>query len=389
MSSSLITFANLGKKENLRTTDVLPLIDTFYKAGILHQVMCQVNKGFYFKHTIPAIPTVLRYSIRIVEKLFRFSLSRRTMERLFDWCASQRLKDVDIVFLHAGHVLPRTIKKARARNMISVDITASAPLATNTELEKQEFAVLGLHNYTGHYMRLNKEISDGTMVDYIVAMSDFVKNEYIRWGFPADNIFIEPLDVDIKRFSPSGYTEKKDMPFRLLYLAYTQPLKGLHYLLDAWEAMRLPGAELMIVGGLADMPEELKERYSTRIKNNPHITWIPNAPKPEQYYAEASAFVFPSLTEGFGRVTIEAMACGLPVITTLHASGIVEEGVSGFVVPIRDAAALREKIEFLYHNPDKRIAMGNAARKAVENKKPFGEGMLDIYQKIMKKENRS
>jgi alpha-maltose-1-phosphate synthase len=99
--------------------------------------------------------------------------------------------------------------------------------------------------------------------------------------------------------------------------------------------------------------------------------------------------VFPSLTEGFGRVTLEAMACGIPVITTENARGIVEDGKTGFVVPIRDAKALAEKIQYLYDNREIASEMGRQARLAVEKKKPFGEAVYEIYQEILKREGKS
>ena len=171
----------------------------------------------------------------------------------------------------------------------------------------------------------------------------------------------------------------------MLYLAHTQPLKGLHYLLDAWESLGLPDAELVIIGELSEMPDELRKKYQERMQGDSRITWTAGTHTPEKYYHEASVLVFPSLTEGFGRVTIEAMACGLPVITTEHAPGIVEDGTTGFIVPIRDAQAIREKIEYLYLHPDAREQMGRSARKAVEDKKPFGEEVLEIYREILRR----
>ena len=97
--------------------------------------------------------------------------------------------------------------------------------------------------------------------------------------------------------------------------------------------------------------------------------------------------VFASLTEGFGRVTLEAMASGIPVVTTENARGIVEDGKTGFVVPIRDAEAIAEKIQYLYDHRDILKEMGKEARKAVENKKPFGKAVYEIYEEILKKEN--
>ena len=78
---------------------------------------------------------------------------------------------------------------------------------------------------------------------------------------------------------------------------------------------------------------------------------------------EADLFVLPSLEEGLARVMLEAMGCGLPIVATTNtgATDVVREGVEGFVVPIRDVEALREKIAYLYENPERREAMGRDA----------------------------
>jgi len=79
--------------------------------------------------------------------------------------------------------------------------------------------------------------------------------------------------------------------------------------------------------------------------------------------------VFPSLIEGMPLVVLEAMACGVPVITTAHGPGdIVRDGVDGFLVPIRDSEAIVQRLEQLYRNPELRAQMGrNAREQALRN----------------------
>jgi glycosyltransferase involved in cell wall biosynthesis len=75
-------------------------------------------------------------------------------------------------------------------------------------------------------------------------------------------------------------------------------------------------------------------------------------------------FVFPSLFEGYGLVLLEALAMGLPVITTPHTAGpdLIREGVEGFIVPIRDSAAIAAHLEFLHREPARRADMSHQAR---------------------------
>jgi glycosyltransferase involved in cell wall biosynthesis len=75
-------------------------------------------------------------------------------------------------------------------------------------------------------------------------------------------------------------------------------------------------------------------------------------------------FVFPSLFEGFGLVLLEAMARGLPIITTPNTAGpdLITDGVEGFIVPIRSASAIVEKLDLLRREPERRATMSESAR---------------------------
>jgi glycosyltransferase involved in cell wall biosynthesis len=84
-------------------------------------------------------------------------------------------------------------------------------------------------------------------------------------------------------------------------------------------------------------------------------------------FSQASVLVLPSIEDGFGQVIVQAMACGIPVIATTNTGGpdVITDGKDGFIVPIRDARAIGERLEYLYRNPEARAAMGRAALETV------------------------
>jgi glycosyltransferase involved in cell wall biosynthesis len=90
-------------------------------------------------------------------------------------------------------------------------------------------------------------------------------------------------------------------------------------------------------------------------------------------YGWADVLVLPSICEGSATVTYEAMACGLPVVSTPNTGSLVRHGVDGFVVPIRDATALQEKIELLCDDRALRSRMATSARERSK------EGSLGAY----------
>jgi glycosyltransferase involved in cell wall biosynthesis len=87
---------------------------------------------------------------------------------------------------------------------------------------------------------------------------------------------------------------------------------------------------------------------------------------PVPYYQNADFFVFPSLHEGSALVTYEALACGLPTITTRNAGSVVRDGREGYLVPIRSPEGLAAAMEALRQDQTSRRAMGIAARRRAQ-----------------------
>lgn len=150
-----------------------------------------------------------------------------------------------------------------------------------------------------------------------------------------------------------------DQKLRVLFVGSLGQRKGLSYLFAACRAVR-PAVTLTIIGRKPAEPCAVLDRELRDVR------WIPSCPH-QQILAEMAAhdvFVFPSLFEGFGLVLLEAMAMGLPVITTAHTAGpdLINEGVEGFIVPIRDSNAIAARLELLHREPARRAEMARAAR---------------------------
>ncbi|MBW4643772.1 MAG: glycosyltransferase family 4 protein [Goleter apudmare HA4340-LM2] len=208
--------------------------------------------------------------------------------------------------------------------------------------------------------KLRRKQQEIALADHIFVASSITQQSLLREGVSSDKITVIPYGAPIDYFQPQP---KLDKTFRALFVGRVGPRKGVHYLIKAWQELRLPQAELMLVGvnefpqsWLAQLPESV--RY---IPSVPHGTL-------NEYYSNANVFVFPSLVEGFGLVLLEAMACGIPVITTPNTAGpdIITDGVEGFIVPIRDVEALKEKLEWCDRHPVELAQMGRAARRQAE-----------------------
>jgi glycosyltransferase involved in cell wall biosynthesis len=163
------------------------------------------------------------------------------------------------------------------------------------------------------------------------------------------------LDVSAPERIRSARTEK----LRVLFVGSLGQRKGLSYLFDAVRKLG-SAVELTVIGSRPLTPCPALDQELARVR------WIASCSHRE-VLAEMAAndvFVFPSLFEGFGLVLLEAMAMGLPIITTPHTAGpdLITDGVEGFIVPIRSSQAITERLERLRLDPELRVAMSEQAR---------------------------
>ena len=196
------------------------------------------------------------------------------------------------------------------------------------------------------------------LADCILVGSSFVRRAFIEMGYDERKIAVAPYGVDTELFTP-GQTPRQDGVFRALFVGQIGQRKGMSYLFEAYRAFRRTDSELHIVGSHF-AGSEVYRPFCDLYRHTPNVArrQLP------AIYQEADVFVFPTLIEGMPLVVLEAMACGIPVITTSHGPGdIVRDGLDGFIVPIRDANAISARLEQLYRDPALREQMGRNARE--------------------------
>jgi glycosyltransferase involved in cell wall biosynthesis len=149
-----------------------------------------------------------------------------------------------------------------------------------------------------------------------------------------------------------------------LYVGRFWSGKGLDHLLDAYQELASDGdIHLLLVG---DGMQEAHLRRRCRDERIPGVLFPGFSQREElvRFYAAADVFVFPTLGDPFGQVVGEAASCGLPIISTSAAGEIrarIKDGVSGYIVPPANSAALLDRMRRLAHDPDQRTRMGKEA----------------------------
>lgn len=198
------------------------------------------------------------------------------------------------------------------------------------------------------------------LCDVIVVRSSFARRGFQQFQ-GSDKAVTLWAGVDENWFTPAA---KPPCVFRVCFVGRVELAKGVPYLLEAWKKLDLPNAELLLVGEVRPEMRALLNHYAS-----PSIKVVGRV-APQRIPAEyqrASLFVLPSVNEGLGRVMLEAMSCGLPVIGTdrTGAEDCVTEGKTGFVVPARNVDALADAILWCYRHPEDARGLGHAGRQAV------------------------
>ena len=176
------------------------------------------------------------------------------------------------------------------------------------------------------------------------------------------------MGVDISQFKK---IPKDDNIFRVFYAGNFSIRKGAMYLLKAIDGLKLKNFEFVINGHISSEVQDLIKPYSSRIK------FLGSRPFSELYkiYSQASVFVLPTIEDGFAKVITEAMACGVPVIATENCGSldVIDEGINGFIVPIRSSEEITKRILELYHDHELRDSMADSAYKKAHNYLTFND----------------
>jgi glycosyltransferase involved in cell wall biosynthesis len=146
-----------------------------------------------------------------------------------------------------------------------------------------------------------------------------------------------------------------------------EPLrKGYLYLLQAWKELAFPDAQLKIRSG----PDYRKYKVLAKlVDEQPNVSIIPYVPDISAFYAECDVFILPSVDDGFGMALFEAMANGVPSITTHNtgASELLVGGRDAIVIDAYSVQQIKQALQTLYESPDARERFAMAGQAAVSS----------------------
>ena len=301
---------------------------------------------------------------------------------LFDRHASRQITNHCDIFAGLSGCSLYSLRRARRLGAKTVLERGSSHMLYQRKILEEEYGQFGQRKEVVHPQVVERELTEYQEADFIAIPSQFVKQTFLQQGIAEEKLIHVPFGVDLTHFYPAP---KADDTFRIIHCGNISLRKGVHYLLQAFAELNLPGAELWLIGSLT---EEIKPFL--RKWGSPAIRHQGPFPERElyKYYSQSSVFCLASIEEGLAMVQVQAMACGLPVICTTNTGGadIVRDGQDGFIVPIRDVTALKEKLLYFYENPEVCAVMGESARRRVQagfSWSDYGNKMISAYQKIL------
>lgn len=295
----------------------------------------------------------------------------------FDQWVAKRLEPADVVVALSGYGL-YTRRVAKQMGALTVCDRGSSHILATNEILTEEFAKHGIP-YRGISKRLiDKELQEYAEADLIAIPSTFAYQTFISKSVSPNKLRKLPYGVDLSLFSP---IPKEDDVFRVIYVGQMSLRKGLPYLLEAVASLKTPRFELVLIGTLSPEIQPFFARYEGKFR------YLGALPRSElaYYYSQSSVFAIASVEEGLALVQAQAMACGLPVVATTNtgAEDLFTGGIEGFIVPIRDVQALRERVMYLYEHPSVRAKMAAAALervKAMRGWDSYGEKIIETYR---------
>lgn len=306
----------------------------------------------------PNNPNVIFRSLNI----FRYGKSALSLSLLFMSIALLRRGPFDILYCQFGTIGPsavslRQINPSNGKIVVSIrgyDVTSY------------------LKKHPGVYRLLFRE------GDLFLPVCEFLKERLIQEGCEGSKIVVHYDGIDCSKFAYLKRQRVSGEPIKVLTIARLVEKKGVAFAIEAVSRLLSKGEKIEYTVAGEGMLRENLQQLIVRMGIERQVRLIGSKTHEEVkvLLEESHVLVAPSLTsesgdqEGIPNVIKEAMASGLPVISTFH-SGIPElvtDGVSGLLVPERDAGSIADALEYLIRHPEMCNEMGQAGRRQVEQK---------------------
>jgi starch synthase len=233
-----------------------------------------------------------------------------------------------------------------------------------------------------HPWMVERGLAEYEAADAICVPSRFARRSFLDRGFDPDKVHLCSYGVDTSMFRPEP---RADARFRILFAGTVCIRKGIGYLFEALRPLiQSRAVELWLVGSTTPDGQAILDRNAGLfthhgVQPRSRLSW---------FYSQASALVLPSVEEGLALVQAQALACGTPVIGTHNtgAEDLFTDNVEGFIVPPRDPAAIRDRVQRLLDEPGLLERMQASALQRVQSFggwAKYGQTCRQVYRRVL------
>ncbi|MEW6095245.1 MAG: glycosyltransferase family 4 protein [bacterium] len=338
---------------------------------IFHKVP-MIKGNFFLKRKKAGLATILQ--------VYSFAL-------MLNWSKIDT-NSFDVVHTQGDSFCPFDIFTAHSCHKVAVKVARQSTsglynFLKNTRINPLNLIVLWIEKFTLKKGRYKK----------IISVSEGVKREIIEnYNLPAEDIVAIPNGVALEEFNPKNkniwreeirnkYNIKND-DILLLFTGYEFKRKGLKYIIEALPLIDNKEVKILVVGRDDEKPFY---NIAKQLGVEKRVVFVGYSTEVNRYYAASDIFVFPTLYEAFSLATIEAVASGLPILTTKvnGTEELVQDGYNGFFIK-RDAKDIAEKVNLLIKNPLLITQLGENARKTAEKYswQKIVKRTLEVYKEV-------
>ncbi|OGW81302.1 MAG: hypothetical protein A3C47_06100 [Omnitrophica bacterium RIFCSPHIGHO2_02_FULL_51_18] len=305
----------------------------------------------------------------------------------FDREVAARLRRQEPGFVYHGlsSAQSRSLRRAKDAGMKTILERSSTHVLFQNKIMEEEYKKFGvpIRDHQPDWLVRN-ELREYEIADKILVPTHFVKKTFMDEGVDEKKILVIPFgtNLDTGRLSAQP---KKNGKFTVLYVGHVDFRKGVPYILEAAKSLcsKASDIEFVLVGPVRPLFKRLLSGYSDVCQ----VLGYVGHDRLAEIYSRADLFVFPSLEEGLALVQLEAMSHGLPVLSTCNAGAeeIIESGREGYILPLRDSAAIEERVLELYHDRARCRQMGEAAKKKalVQSWSNYAERLIYEYRALL------
>ena len=295
----------------------------------------------------------------------------------FDWRIN-RLKQIGFDRYMVSHMAPCDLfiglsgsglvagRHVQAQGGAYVCERTSGHVTYVEQLLREEFAHWNVPYVPPPQVIIDRECEEYETADRLVVPSGFVKRTMVAKGIPGDHVIVNPLGVALEQFWADPQNDRVAGELNVVYVGGVSLRKGIPYLLDGFSRLKHPRKRLTLVGVIAPEITQVLERFPQQ-----DVVFHGKAGRDEvrRLLNGADVLILPSVEDGFGLVITEAMACGCAVIASENTGGpdVIDDGVEGFIIPIRDPGAIADRLQRLADEPDLLASMGKAAQQRVRS----------------------